>query len=536
MADADYIVVGAGSAGCVLANRLSEDPGNKVILLEAGGRDRHPAIHIPILAGAAYFVKSINWGYDTAPEPHLDGRSLHWPRGKVLGGSSSINGMMYIRGHRGDYDTWRQMGLDGWDYDSVLPYFRRSEGHANRQDEFHGGDGPWKIKTARSDNPLYQAFFDACAARGYERTSDFNGAQQEGYNWHDFNIDAGRRNSTAKAFLKPAMKRSNLRVETRAQAHRIVFKGNRAVGVEYEQGGQVRTLGAAKEIVVCGGTVNSPALLELSGIGGAERLTQLGIPVVHDLPGVGENMHDHLGVYVQRQCLQPVTMHRWFRPDRAVAMMLQVLLFRSGVGATLPLEVGLITRSLPEVTQPDVKFSLVPGLSLDTSQKGQGRAGFLVHGYQLRPQSRGWVHIQSADPREKPEMVANYLAEHTDVVCMRDCVKIIRGLFEQDSFKPFLGAPISPGDNVQSDDEIDAWVRANGSTVFHPVGSCKMGADGDPTAVLDAELRVRGVTGLRVADASVMPVTNSGNTQAPTVMIAEKASDMILGRAALAAA
>ena len=305
MAEADYIVVGAGAAGCVLANRLSEDPRNKVILLEAGGRDRHPAIHIPILAGAAYFIKSLNWGYDTAPEPHLNGRRLHWPRGKVLGGSSSINGMMYIRGHRNDYDTWRQMGLEGWDYDSVLPYFKRSEGHANRQDEFHGGDGPWKVKSARSDNPLYQAFFDACAACGYERTGDFNGAEQEGYNWHDFNIHAGRRNSTAKAFLKPAMTRPNLRVETRAQAHRIVFEGKRAVGVEYEQGGQVRTLSAAKEIVVCGGAVNSPALLELSGVGHAERLTELGISVVHDLAGVGENMHDHLGVYVKHECLSP---------------------------------------------------------------------------------------------------------------------------------------------------------------------------------------------------------------------------------------
>ena len=530
MADADYIVVGAGSAGCVLANRLSEDPRNKVIVLEAGGCDRHPAIHIPILAGAAYFIKSINWGYDTAPEPHLDGRRIHWPRGKVLGGSSSINGMMYIRGHRNDYDTWRQMGLEGWDYDSVLPYFRRSEGHLDRQDEFHSADGPWKIKGARSDNPLYNAFFEACAAQGYERTSDFNGAEQAGYNWHDFNIHTGRRNSTAKAFLKPAMKRPSLRVETRALALRVVFEGKRAVGVEYEKGGQVRTLNAAKEIVVCGGAVNSPTLLEHSGVGDEERLTKLGVSVVHDLPGVGENLHDHFGVHVQHECLQPITMHRWFRPDRAVAMMLQVLLFRSGVGATLPLEAGLITRSRPEVTQPDVKFSLVPGLSLESSRKGQGRPGFLVHGYQLRPQSRGWVHIKSADAREKPVMFANYLAEHTDVVCLRDCVKLIRSLFEQDAFKPFLGEPISPATALRSDDEIDAWVRANGNTVFHPVGSCKMGADDDPTAVLDAELKVRGVRGLRVADASVMPVTNSGNTQAPTVMIAEKASDMILGR------
>ncbi len=309
------------------------------------------------------------------------------------------------------------------------------------------------------------------------------------------------------------MKRANLRVETRAQARCITFDGKRATGLEYEQGGQVRTLTAAKEIIVCGGAVNTPALLELSGVGDAERLAELGIPVVHDLPGVGENMHDHLGVYVQHECLQPVTMHRWFRPDRAVVMMLQVILLRSGVGASIPLEAGLIARSRPEVGQPDVKFSLVPGMSLETSRKGQGLPGFLIHGYQLRPESRGSVHITSADPREKPRMFANYLAEHTDVVCMRDCVKTIRGLLAQDVFKPFLGKAISPGDDVQSDDEIDAWVRANGNTAFHPVGSCKMGADSDPTAVLDAELRVRGIEGLRVADASVMPVTASGNTQ-----------------------
>jgi choline dehydrogenase len=522
-----HIIVGAGSAGSVLAARLSEDPDTRVLLLEAGGRDSHPAIHIPILAGVAYFLKSINWGYDTIPEPHLDDRVLHWPRGKTLGGSSSINGMMYIRGHRGDYDSWAQMGNPGWDYDSVLPYFKRTERHKDRKDDFHGSSGEWHIQRAHSDNPLYAAFFEACGEVGFKPTSDFNGESQEGFNWHDFNIKNGRRHSTARALLYPAMERSNLDIETRAQVRKILIEDGRAVGVEYIQRGEIKTVHCTGEVILSGGAINSPQLLELSGIGDADRLKALGIDVAHHLPGVGENMHDHLGIYVQYECTEPVTMYRWFRPDRAVAMMLQAIFLRTGVGVSLPLEAGLITRTRPEVDQPDMKISLVPGLSLETSQKGQGRNGFLIHGYQLRPQSRGHVHITSADPMAKPEIHANYLASEADRICIRDGFKIIRNLFSQPAFKPWLGPPISPTDDVQSDDEIDAWIRANSNTVFHPVGSCKMGPETDGMAVVGADLKVHGLKGLRVADASIMPSIMSGNTQAPTVMIAEKAADLI---------
>ncbi len=525
-----HIVIGAGSAGSVLAARLSEDRDVHVLLLEAGGRDRHPAIHIPILAGLAYFVKSINWGYDTEPEPHLDGRSIHWPRGRVLGGSGSINGMMYIRGHRNDYDTWAQMGNTGWDYESVLPYFKRTEHHADRRDEYHGADGEWQVQRAYSDNPLYHAFFGACEQAGYQRTTDFNGESQEGFNWHEFNIKNGRRHSTARALLHPALRRANLRVETRAQARRILFEGKRAVGVEYEQAGAIKTARCTGEVILCGGAVNSPQLLELSGVGDGERLKSVGVEVAHHLPGVGENMHDHLGIYVQYNCTEPVTMYRWFRPDRAVLMMLQVIFLRSGVGASLPLEAGLITRTRPELDQPNVKISLVPGLSLDTTQKGQGRNGFLIHTYQLRPESRGTVHITSADPKAKPAMCANYLAAESDRLCMREAFKLVRDLFAQAAFKPWLGEPISPTAEVQTDDQIDAWIRANASTVFHPVGSCKMGPGRDAMAVVGPDLRVHGLESLRVADASIMPAIMSGNTQAPAVMIAEKAADLIRGR------
>jgi choline dehydrogenase len=529
MAEYDYIIVGAGSAGCVLANRLSENPANKVLLLEAGGRDWNPIIHIPLLAGVAYFAKSINWGYDTEPEPHLKNRQLHWPRGKVIGGSSSINGMMYIRGQPQDYETWRQMGNEGWDYASVLPYFKRAEGHVEKKDSpFHGTDGPWKIKRAYSDNPLYHAFFDACRAVGYNETDDFNGRKQEGFQWHDFNIVRGRRQSTAVAFLRPAMKRLNLHVETNAQATRVLLEGKRAVGIEYDWHGTRKQVRANREVILSGGAINSPALLQLSGIGEASALRGLGIDVVHDLPGVGKNLQDHMGVYVMHDCLQPVTMYKWFRPDRAALMMLQVMLFGTGTAAALPLEVGLFARSSPDVETPDLQISLVPGLSLETTMKGQGKHGFLIHCYQLRPESRGTIELRSANPMDKPLMKPNYLSAQKDVEVTREGVKIVRNLFAQDVFKPYLGKPISPDESVRTDVDIEDWIRASSETVFHPTSSCKMGVD--PLAVVDPQLRVHGIQGLRVADASIMPTIDSGNTQAPTVMIAEKAADMILGR------
>ena len=436
----DFVIAGAGSAGCVLANRLSADPNCRVVLLEAGGRDNRPIIQIPLLAGVAYFAKAINWGYDTEPEPQMNNRRLHWPRGRVIGGSSSINGMMYVRGQAADFDHWRQLGLSGWDWDSVLPFFKKSEGHLDRRDDRHGHAGPWKIGRAKSPNPLYQAFFDACAAAGLKRVDDFNGGVQDGFNWHDFNILQGRRQSTAVAFLRPALDRPNLRVITGAQATRVIFDGTRATGVEYRQGGARYTISPRREIVLSGGAINTPQLLLLSGIGPAADLQKFGIPVVNDLRGVGQTLQDHLGVYVQHQSLQPVTLYSLFRPDRAALGLAQVMLFGTGPFAALPLEAGAFVKTRPELETPDIQVSMVPGLNLETTRKGQGKHGFLIHIYQLRPESRGSVTLASPDPLAKPKMFANYLASELDRVTTRDGVKFPRKLFTQDSFRPDLAA------------------------------------------------------------------------------------------------
>jgi len=534
MSDYDFIIIGAGSAGCVLANRLSESPKNKVLLLEAGGSDWSPMIHIPLLAGVAYFDKSINWGYDTEPEAHLKDRKLHWPRGKVIGGSSSINGMMYIRGDSYDYDGWRQLGLDGWDYASVLPYFKRSECNLEKKEsKYHGSDGPWRIKRCTSDNPLYQAFFDSCSDSGYQMTDDFNGVNQEGFQWHDFNIADGRRQSTAVAFLKPSLKRKNLHVEKRAHVTKIIMEGKKAVGVEFEKFGTKSTFMANREVILSSGAINSPSILMHSGIGDANQLRKLGININHNLPGVGKNLQDHLGVYVQHECLEPVTMYKWFRPDRAVSMMLNALLFRKGIATSLPLEAGMFAKSNPNLDRPDIHILMVPGLNLSASQKGQEKHGFLIHVYQLRPESRGEIVINSNNPHDKPLMRPNYFSAEPDLEVTREGVKIIKNIFSQDPFKPFLGKPISPDKFEQSDSEIEDWVRSSAETVFHPTSSCKMSLSSDPTGVVDNSLKVHGVDNLRVVDASIMPTINSGNTQAPTVMIAEKAADMILGNTPL---
>ncbi|MBM3505573.1 MAG: choline dehydrogenase [Alphaproteobacteria bacterium] len=529
-AEFDFIVVGAGSAGCVLANRLSEDPRNRVLLMEAGGRDTSPVIHIPLLAGVAYFDPAINWGYDTEPESHLAGRRIHWPRGRVIGGSSSINGMMYVRGQAADYDHWRQLGLAGWDYASVLPYFRRSEANRDRRDLFHGAAGPWQIARTHSDNPLYAAFFQAALSAGYRETDDFNGARQEGFGWHDFNVVRGRRQSTAVAFLRPAARRNNLQVLPRAQARRVIFEAGQARSLEYAADGAVRTVRARREIILSGGAVNSPTILMHSGVGDAAQLRAWGIDVRHHAPEVGRGLQDHLGIYVQHASLQPVTMYGWFRPDRAIGMMLQVALFGRGPAASLPLQAGLFARSSGRVATPDLQITMVPGLTLDVTRKKQGRHGFLIHVYPLRPQSRGRITLASGDPAAKPKILANYLGEATDRETMRSGFHIVRRLFAQPSFAPYLGRAISPGPDVRTDDDVDRWIQDSAQTVFHPTGTCRMGADA--ASVVDGELRVRGVAGLRVVDASVMPTIVSGNTQAPTVMIAEKAADLILGRAA----
>ena len=529
----DFVVIGGGTAGCVLANRLSAEPANTVALLEAGGEARHPFIHIPLMAGLVYFMRSINWNYQTEPEPHLDGRRVPWPRGRVLGGTSAINGMMYMRGNRADYDGWRQRGLDGWDYESVLPYFKRAEGHGSRRDAYHGTDGPLRINRAASDNPLYDVFLEACEALGLPRNDDFNGAVQEGVGRQDFFVDRGRRVNTGHAFIRPVQGRPNLRVLLRAQAERLIFEGRRCVGVAFRERGRRREVRARREVILCAGTINSPQLLQLSGIGAPDHLGSLGIETVVASRDVGRNLQDHAGVYVQYVCTQPVALYGLLRPDRAALACARAYLFGTGPGTSVALEAGGFARSREGLDTPDLQVTFIPGLTLDITRKKQGRHGFLTHCYQLRPESRGEVRISAADARAAPAIHANTLAAETDRRVMRDAVRFARRIVAQAPFDLYRGAEIAPGSGAQSDDAIDAWIRANLTTVWHPVGTCRMGTD--ETAVVDARLRLRGAENLRVVDASVMPLITSSNTAAPTIMIAEKAADMILGKPPLPA-
>ncbi len=530
----DFIVIGAGAAGCVLANRLSEDARNRVLLIEAGGRDRNPFLKIPLMAGLVYHWKSLNWNYQIAPQPHMDNRTIAWPRGRVLGGSSSINGMMYMRGHRSDYDGWRQTGLDGWGYDQVLPYFRRSEGHAVREDAFHSREGPLRVVTAKGDHPLYHAFLASAEALGHPRNPDFNGARQEGLGPYDFNIRDGRRESTATAFLRPAEGRANLVVWTNTQARRLVIRDRRVIAVQADRSGVRRTASARREVVLAAGALGSPQLLELSGIGDPAVLKGAGVELVHELVAVGTNLQDHLGVYLTYKCTDPITLYGLFRPDRAAWAGLRAALFGRGPATSVPLEVGGFLKTRPDLDRPDIHITFMPGLNLETTRKGQGQHGYLINFYQLRPQSRGTSHIQSPRPADHPRIDPGYLAEPADITCLRDGVRLARAIGQQSPLARYNAGDIAPGADVVDDGAIDGWVRATANTIFHPVGTCRMGADA--LSVVDAELCVRGLGGLRIADASVMPAIIGGNTAAPTIMIAEKAADMMLGRPALARA
>jgi choline dehydrogenase len=529
----DFIVVGAGSAGCVLANRLSEDGRHSVLLLEAGGSDRSLLFSTPLLAGVAYWHRPTNWNYVTTPQHHLDGRQIKWPRGKVLGGSSTINGMMYMRGNAADYDGWAQAGCGGWSFADVLPYFRQSEDAPDRAgDPYHGQGGPLRVRTATGENPLYRSFLDAGAAEGATANGDFNGARQEGLGFYDFNIREGRRESSATAFLRPVLNRPNLTIWTRAPVRRVVIEEGRATGVEVARWGQRQIVRARREIVLSGGAINTPQLLQLSGIGPGEVLQQAGIAPVVESPAVGRNLQDHLGVYLTYAARDPVTLYGLFRPDRAAMAFARAILFGTGPASAVPLEAGGFLRTRADLEIPDIHITFVPGLSLETTQKGQGRHGYLINFYQLRPDSRGQISITAPDPDTPPLIEPNYLATETDRRCMRDGVRLARRIGENRALARHKKSDLSPTEaDLASDATIDDWVRKGANTIFHPVGTARMGAD--PGSVVDPELRVRGVVGLRVADASVMPSIIGGNTSAPTMMIAEKASDMMLGRPSL---
>ena len=521
----DYIIVGAGSAGCVLANRLSADPAIRVLLLEAGGRDWNPLIRIPLMTRLLYRMTSINWGYDTEPQPGLDNRSIHWPRGRVLGGSSAINGMVYVRGHPRDYDQWRQMGLAGWGFDDVLPYFRRSERHAFLGAPFHGTDGPLPITRPEFYGPLGAIFVEAGKQAGIPETDDFNNDRQEGVGRHHFNIAGGQRMSTAEAFLKPVRARPNLTVWTRADVIRLVIERGRATGVAFTGSAGEETVRAEREIILAGGAVNSPVLLLRSGIGPADELRALGIKVLADRRDVGRHLQDHLGVYVSYQCTIPASFNRLLRPDRAALAIGRAMVLRSGPGTLMPSQGCAFVRPGPGAEIPDLQVTFMPGL-LNRLWGGWRDEGYLIHVLQLRPDSRGSIRLRSADPAAKPVIDPGYLTMPGDLVALREGIRVAREIGGQRAFDGARGKELAPSADIKSPAALDAWIRANATTAFHPVGTCRMGADDD--AVVDAGLRVREIGGLRIADASVMPTLIGGNTNAPTIMIAEKAADMIL--------
>ena len=526
----DFVIIGSGSAGSVLANRLSEDDKHSVLVLEFGGSDRGPFIQMPSALSYPMNMGLYNWGFESEPEPHLGGRRLATPRGKVIGGSSSINGMVYVRGHSKDFDTWESMGAKGWGFRHVQPYFKRMENSHGGEEGWRGSDGPMHVKRGKRLNPLYRAFVEAGAEAGYPVTLDYNGHRQEGFGAMEMTVHNGLRWSAANAYLRPALKRHNVQLITRAHVNRVILEGKRAVGVEYEVGGEVLQTRARCEVVIAASSINSPKILQLSGIGPPCVLKAAGIPVQHALPGVGENLHDHLEIYFQVESKEPITLYSKLNLFSKGLIGLEWLLLKTGLGSTNHFESCGFIRSKAGIEYPDIEYHFLPAAMRYDGKIAFNGHGFQVHVGPMRSKSRGYVRIRSKDSRQAPTILFNYMSHPDDWEEFRACVRLTRELFSQPAMKKYVGTEIQPGSSVVSDEEIDGFIREHAESAYHPCGTCKMGAATDKTAVVDETCKVIGIEALRVADSSIMPQVTNGNLNAPTLMIGEKASDHILGR------
>ena len=529
---ADFVIIGSGSAGSAMASRLSEDGKNTVIVLEYGGTDAGPFIQMPAALSYPMSMGIYDWGYETEPEPHLGGRRLAAPRGKVIGGSSSINGMVYVRGHAEDFDGWAEAGADGWAYADVLPYFQRMEHAHGGQEGWRGTNGPLHIRHGDQKNPLYESFIKAGQQAGFEVTEDYNGEKQEGFGPMEQTIHRGRRWSAANAYLRPALKRSNLQL-VKGLARRIVIENGQAVGVEIQRRGKIEIIGANREVIVAASSFNSPKLLMLSGIGPAAHLRDMGIGVIADRPGVGANLQDHLELYVQQESIQPITLYSKLNLFSKGLIGAEWLFFKTGLGASNHFEVAAFLRSRPGIKYPDIQYHFIP-----VAIRYDGKAAAKSHGFQahvgpMRSKSRGNVTLRSAEATDAPVIRFNYMSAPDDWAEFRHCIRLTREIFQQKAFDPYRGAEISPGAALQTDDQLDAFIAEHAESAYHPCGTCKMGRADDPMSVVDAQCRVIGVDRLRVADSSIFPEITNGNLNGPSIMVGEKASDHILGKSPL---
>ncbi|WP_442578584.1 choline dehydrogenase [Mesorhizobium sp. ASY16-5R] len=529
MLEADYVIIGSGSAGSAMAYRLSEDGRHSVIVIEYGGTDIGPLIQMPSALSFPMNMSLYDWGFSSEPEPHLGGRVLVTPRGKVLGGSSSINGMVYVRGHAGDFDHWAEDGAAGWGYADVLPYFKRMENVRDGEDGWRGTDGPLFVQRGKRSNPLYSAFVAAGAQAGFELTEDYNGSKQEGFGAMEQTIHRGRRWSAANAYLRPALKRKNVSL-VKGFARKVVIENQRAVGVEIEARGQVQIVRAKREVIVAASSINSPKLLLLSGIGPAKHLKANGIEVIADRPGVGANLQDHMELYIQQEATQPVTLHSVLNPFSKALIGAEWLFFKTGLGATNHFEAAAFVRSKAGIDYPDIQFHFLPAAVRYDGKAAAKSHGFQAHVGPMRSKSRGSVTLRSPDPWAKPEIRFNYMSHPDDWAEFRHCIRLTREIFAQPAFDAYRGREISPGSDVQSDDQLDAFIREHAESAFHPCGTCRMGWKNDAMSVVDPECRVIGIEGLRVADSSIFPRVTNGNLNAPSIMTGEKAADHILGR------